>query len=225
LDDLTGRQFALNGLDSNGSPNVDSETFLTAELGGRYTQNDFSLNLAGYHTFIDDGITRIDDGTGGLITTNGSNGYLYGFEAEATWNFHPDWGLSGYVAWQDGKSEQASILGGPIVEDTIRRLHPLTASATLKWTHPSELYWIAGRIQAAANQDNLSALAASDTQRVPINGTPSYLIASIYSGWNVTEDIQLNLALQNLTNEDYRIHGSGQNMPGRNLTVSVKISW
>lgn len=225
LDDLTGRQFALNGLDSNGSPDVEPETFITAELGGRYTRDDFSFNIAAYHTFIDDAITRIDDGVGGLISTNGSDGYLYGFETEASWNFHPDWELSGFIAWQDGKSEQASVLGGAIAEDTIRRLHPLTASATLKWMHPSENYWIAGRIQATSNQDNLSALAASDTQRVPVNGTPSHLVTSIYTGWQVTEDIQLNLALENLTDEDYRIHGSGQNMPGRNLTMSVKFAW
>ncbi|MEN8694240.1 MAG: TonB-dependent receptor [Akkermansiaceae bacterium] len=225
LDDLTGAQFALNGLNSSGSPDVDPENFLTAELGARYLDDTLSYGLTGYYTFIGHGITRIDDGTGGLVTVNGRDGYLYGFEAEAAWNFHPDWELSGYLSWQDGKAEQPDFLGGPIGDDTIRRLHPLSASATLKWTHPSAQYWIAGRIQAVANQNNLSSLAASDTQRIPANGTPSYLIASLYTGWEMSENIQLNLALENLTDEDYRIHGSGQNMPGRNLTMSVKFSW
>ncbi|MDB4414192.1 TonB-dependent receptor [Akkermansiaceae bacterium] len=116
-------------------------------------------------------------------------------------------------------------MGVPILSDTIRRLHPLTASAMLKWTHPSEDYWIAGQLTAATNQDNLSRLASSDTQRIPGNGTPSYLTASVYSGWNVSENITLNLALENLTDESYRIHGSGQNAVGRNVTISAKIAW
>lgn len=234
LDDLTGAQFALNGLNSSGSPDVEPEHFLTAELGARFNNNSLSYGVTGYYTTIDDAIVRIRErapvGTEilsdlPLVTVNGGDGYLYGFEAEAAWNFHPDWQLSGNVAWQDGNIEQASYVSGAVGEDTIRRLHPLTTFATLKWTHPDQQFWIAGRIQAASNQNNLSALADSDTQRIPVNGTPSHLITSIFTGWQASEDIQLNFVLENLTDEDYRIHGSGQNMPGRNFTMSVKFEW
>jgi len=105
------------------------------------------------------------------------------------------------------------------------RLNPLNGSISLKWTEPQERYWISGRIQAAARQDNLSVLAASDTQRIPINGTPDYIVASIYAGWHVNDTLTLNFAFENLTDEDYRIHGSGQNQPGRNATVSIKYEW
>lgn len=219
LDDLTGSQFALNGLDSNGSPNVDPEKYLTLELGTRFDNGDLSFQLSGYHTWIDDGIVRVDDGMGGLITTNGSDGYIYGFEARTAWQFHPQWELAAHASWQDGKQ----TTGG--VEDTIRRMNPLNGALSLKWTDPDERCWISGRLQAATRQDNLSALAASDTQRIPVNGTPGYITASIYAGWQVSESFELNFAFENLTDEDYRIHGSGQNQPGRNATVSVKYEW
>ena len=219
LDDLTGSQFALNGLDSNGSPDVDPETFLTSELGTRFDNGDLTFQFSAYHTWINDGIIRIDDEAGGLTTTNESDGRLYGFEAETTWRFTPQWQLSAHASWQDGRQTTNGNT------DTIRRLNPLSGSVSLKWTHPSDTYWISGRLLAADRQDNLSDLSASDTQRIPINGTPSYLTASLYSGWQVTDSIQLNLALENLTDEDYRIHGSGQNAPGRNATFSVKFEW
>lgn len=219
LDDLTGSQFALNGLDSNGSPTVDPETYLTAELGSRFDDGDLSFQISGYYTRIYDGIVRVDDGAGGLTTTNGSDGYIYGFEAQTTWNFRPDWELSAHASWQDGKQSTNGI------EDTVRRLNPLNAAFALKWTDPADRFWISGRLQAAARQDNLSSLAASDTQRIPTNGTPSYLTTSIYAGWQVTEALALNFAFENLTDEDYRIHGSGQNQAGRNATVSVKFEW
>ncbi len=219
LDDLTGSQFALNGLDSNGSPNVDPETYLTTEFGSRFKNDAISFQLGGYYTFINDGIIVTDDGAGGLITTNGSEGYIYGFEASAAWQFQPQWELAAQIAWQDGKQKE----GG--VEDTIRRMHPLMGSVSLTWTHPSDDFWITARVAAASHQNNLSRLAASDTQRVPINGTPGYIIPSIYAGWQVRENLQLGLALENLTDEDYRIHGSGQNAAGLNATLSAKLEW
>ncbi len=225
LDDLTGSQFALNGLDSNGSPSVDQENYLTAELGLRFRKNNLSAQISGYHTWIDDGIVRIDDGSGGLLTTNGADGYLYGFEAETIWKFHDQWELSGSISWQDGQQEQPLVLGGPLVEDTIRRLNPLSGTVALKWTHPSEKFWISGRLLAADTQDRLSSRASSDTQRIPVGGTPGYLIGSIYAGWQARENLAFNLALENLTDEDYRIHGSGQNQPGINATFSVKLDW
>lgn len=219
LNDLTGSVVSLNGLDSSGSPDVEPEEYLTTELGTRFNSGELFFQVSGFYTFIDNSIIRIGDGSGGLITTNGADGYLYGFEAEATWQFHPQWRLLAHASWQDGKQDR----GG--VDDTIRRLNPLNGALDLRWTAPSETSWISAQVQAATRQDNLSTLAASDTQRIPANGTPGYVVASLYSGWQVSDSLQLNLALENLFDEDYRIHGSGQNMPGRNATLSMKYEW
>jgi len=219
LDDLTGQQFSLNGLNSNGSPNVDSENYLTAEIGSQHQWDELSLNISNYYTWIENGITRVEDGAGGLITKNGNQGAIYGTEAALTWEFHPQWKLSAHAAWQDGHQ---TIDG---VKDTIRRMHPLMGATSVTWTHPSEKLWISSRVTAARHQNNLSRLAASDTQRIPIHGTPGYLVASIFAGWQVRENFQVGLGLENLFDEDYRVHGSGQNATGFNSTLSVKIDW
>ena len=164
-------------------------------------------------------VLEYDDGAGGLVTTNGSEGYIYGFEASTAWKFSPQWELAAQIAWQDGKQKE----GG--VEDTIRRMHPLMGSVSLTWTHPSDDFWVTARVAAATHQNNLSSLAASDTQRIPINGTPGYIIPSLYAGWQATDSLQPGLALENLTDEDYRIHGSGQNAAGPNATFSAKLEW
>jgi hypothetical protein len=54
-------------------------------------------------------------------------------------------------------------------------------------------------------------------------GTLGYVIASLYGGWRISDFPRLNLALGHLTNEAYRIHGSGQNKPGRNAPLSIKL--
>ena len=45
------------------------------------------------------------------------------------------------------------------------------------------------------------------------------------AGVQVTENLQLNAALENITNEDYRIHGSGVNQPGISAIIGGKLSW
>ena len=219
LDDLTGRQFSLNGLDENGSPDVDPEKYLTPEFGTRFNDSKFSLELSGYYTFINNGIVRIDDDMGGLAATNGSEGFIYGFESKAIWNLHPQWRFLAHASWQNGEQKQGGI------SDTIRRLNPLNGALDLRWNASSNHYWVSGRVEAAARQNALSKLAANDTQRIPVGGTPGYVVASLYAGWQISEVLQLNLALVNLTNTAYRIHGSGQNMPGRNTTLSLKFEW
>ena len=82
-----------------------------------------------------------------------------------------------------------------------------------------------GRITAADKQDELSARDQRDTQRIPPGGTPSYLVASIRAGLQVSENLELTAALENITDEDYRIHGSGVNQPGINAIIGAKVSW
>ncbi len=76
---------------------------------------------------------------------------------------------------------------------------------------------------AAAKADKLSARDQGDTQRIPSGGTPSYVMASLYAGWQATEDLLLTLGLENLTDEDYRTHGSGQNEAGINAIMGARL--
>ena len=58
-----------------------------------------------------------------------------------------------------------------------------------------------------------------------INGAPSYLVYSLHGGWQTTERLNMILAFHNLSDEDYRIHGSGQNEPGLATSITVNYKW
>jgi outer membrane receptor protein involved in Fe transport len=49
-------------------------------------------------------------------------------------------------------------------------------------------------------------------------------VFNLRSQWRMTPRATLSLALENLTDEDYRVHGSGVNEPGRNLVASLAVS-
>lgn len=227
LDDLSGNLTARSGVAASGSVDVDPEEYLTYELGTRHTGERTSLNLAVFYTDIDDLIVAIPTTAGGATTvaTNGREGYLYGIELEGAWRFHPQWTLSGFAAWQDGRTETSAFVGGPIVDEPASRLLPLTGSLALRWTSPSEKFWVEGRVLAAAEENRLSTSDRADTQRIPSGGTPDYLVWMLHGGWRATDHLELTAGLENLANEDYRNHGSGQNEPGFNAILGAKVMW
>ena len=227
LDDLSGNLTARSGVAATGSADVEPEEYLTYELGTRHTGERTSLNLAVFYTDIDDLIVAVPTTAGGTTTvaTNGRDGYLYGVELEGAWRFHPQWTLSGFAAWQDGLTETSAFVGGPIVDEPGSRLMPLSGSLALRWTAPSEKFWVEGRVLAAAEENRLSAADRADTQRIPSGGTPDYAVWMLHGGWRATDHLELTAGLENLANEDYRNHGSGQNEPGFNAILGAKVMW
>lgn len=227
LDDLSGNVTSRSGLAASGSASVNPEEYLTYELGTRHSDERTSLNLAVFYTDVDNLISAVPTTPGGntTVATNGRGGYLYGVELEGAWRFHPEWTASGFAAWQDGRNENSTFIDGPIVDEPASRLLPLTGSLALRWTEPSDRFWVEGRVLAAAEANRLSASDRADTQRIPVGGTPDYVVWMLHGGWRASEHLELTAGLENLTDEDYRNHGSGQNEPGFNAILGAKVIW
>ena len=85
-----------------------------------------------------------------------------------------------------------------------------------------QAFWLEGVVDAADKADRLSADDERDTQRIPPGGTPGYAVLTLRGGIaRGRRRLQLTLALENVMDEDYRIHGSGVNEPGRNLVLQA----
>jgi hemoglobin/transferrin/lactoferrin receptor protein len=227
LADLSGATTSRSGVETGGSVNVDPETFVTYELGVRKTGRTTSLQAAIFYTDINDIITDIPVSDGSNVTqaANGRNGSIYGVELEGAWRFHEQWALTGFVAWQRGETQTEAFVGGETIDDPFSRALPLTASMALRWTHPSQRYWIEARVLAADEADRLSLADRGDTQRIPIGGTPSFVVPMVYSGWQATDNLLVTLGLENLSDTDYRHHGSGNNEPGFNAVLGIRTVW
>jgi hemoglobin/transferrin/lactoferrin receptor protein len=51
------------------------------------------------------------------------------------------------------------------------------------------------------------------------------MVADLHTGFQVSDDLELLVGIDNLADEDYRIHGSGLNQPGRNLYVTLRMGF
>lgn len=229
LDDLSGNLTSKSGNPAYGSVNVDPEEYLTYEIGTRHTSETTVFGASVFYTDVSDLITAVPFSStdASTFSTNASDAYVYGVELEGLWRFHPQWTLSGFTAWQDGRVEGPDFLvGGTVKDKPINRLLPLTGSLALRWTAPSSKYWIEGRILAATEEDRITAAdQAADDQRIPTGGTPGYVVASLRAGWQVNEHLDLNCGVENITDEDYRNHGSGQNEAGLTGVFGARVTW
>ncbi|MFN2165986.1 MAG: hypothetical protein ACK2U9_06965, partial [Anaerolineae bacterium] len=113
-------------------------------------------------------------------------------------------------------------VGAPTVDDNHSRMMPTNYRLGVRYENPGERHWwVESEIVRVEKADRLSLRDEGDTQRIPPGGTPGYTLCHVRGGLDLTENLSLNLALENLLDENYRIHGSGQNEPGLNFVAAV----
>lgn len=225
--DLSGNITNRSGQQQLGSLNLEPEKSWTFELGSRVTTDTVSVGASAFYTMVDDLIVSVPIAMGSntVVATNAQDADIIGIELEAAVRILDHWTLSGHLTWQDGEATNPTFIGGPNLSEPVSRLSPLVGSVALRYDSPDDRWWVEGRVTAAAEQSELSARDKGDTQRIPPGGTPGYLVTSLRAGVRVTENLELNAALENITDEDYRIHGSGLNQPGINAIFGGKVSW
>ncbi len=213
------------------SPNVQPEKTLTYEIGSRYESDTVHTDLSLFYTAISDGITRTPTGgvVGGLPEVRGQNtsdGYVYGLELAADWEFVPSWTVFGNFSWLDGKQDVfATAAATRSTAEPINRLTPVLANVGIRWEATEDLWFeTSARIASQADKINTSE-RTTDRSRITPGGTPSYVVVGVRGGWQATDNLLLTAGLENLTDEEYRAHGSGQNEPGFGAVVGAKVSW
>ncbi|MEM6256872.1 MAG: TonB-dependent receptor [Planctomycetota bacterium] len=226
LSDLTGN-IASNANDIEiASPDLDPEYYTAFEIGFKGQGENYGWQAAYYYTIIEDQIVRFDTGTGTLPTriltrANIGNGYVNGIEVEGTWKPVETTTLFANAFWQLGEVDAIPVAGGPIVEEYIERNPPITVNAGIRYDVADHPLWLYGIITIADDADFVTSRDAADTQRVPPGGTPSYVTINIGGGWKFNENLELSVTLENITNEDYRVHGSGVNGAGFGLIATL----
>ena len=231
VSDLSSLKSSRSDQIAAGSLNVDAEDFITYELGARFRSEDLSINTSVFYTDMDGTITTRPigtvAGTGEVITapTNGADGYLWGGEVEGAWQLSESLTTTGFVAFVDGEVDSFPSNSLTPVREPVSRLMPFTSSLALRWQMPRSPWWLATRVTAVARGGRLSSSDRGDTSRIPPSGTPGYLHVAINGGYQATEQLELFVTVDNVTDIDYRVHGSGLNEPGINAIVGGQWTW
>jgi hemoglobin/transferrin/lactoferrin receptor protein len=228
LSDLTRLDEARSSEIETPSPGLSPEYYLTYEAGVKAKYDSFSAQAAYFYTDIHDMIVRaptgmILEGNREVTKRNAGDGYVHGIELEAKHRFHPQWTASAGFACMAGQVAQFPTSDPVSRPEPISRLMPATGRLALRWDHPDKKVWVEGGCAAAARAVGLSTSDTLDTQRIPPDGTPSYVTFDLHAGWNVNKNLSLWAGIENISNRDYRVHGSGLNEPGIDFRFGAKV--
>jgi len=227
LSDLTRLDSARSSEIETPVEGLDPEKFLCAETGLRFQSERLFVEASVYYTWINDMIVRtptgvIIDDLEEVTKQNAGDGWIGGVELVMGADLTEDWRLTLAGSWMEGKVDTYPTSEPVQIREYMSRLMPLTGQARLRWQPVGEPFWLEGVLAAAAKADRLSTRDKRDTQRIPPGGTPGYVVGTVRGGLTVMESLQLTLALENITDEDYRIHGSGVNEAGRNFVIQAE---
>jgi len=226
LSDLSRFDVALSGRTETPATDLSPEKFLTYEIGLKANTDTITASIAYFHTRLNNLIIRRSTAVPLQDTkANGGDGYMQGFEAAARWQIDKHWSIFGHIAWVEGESDQFIGTTTQKRREPLGKISPLVGYGGVRWQNTGNRIWteLVGLTYGEAGRLNTSDQL--DTQRVPPNGTPSFLVLTLRGGWQVSEHLMLTASLDNLLNQTYRYHGSGSNEPGfgANLGATVKF--
>ena len=235
------------------NPNLDPERSLTLELGLKWEARHMKLNaLSGQafysYTFLDEFMTRVPTGNTvqGLtefVRQNVSDGSIQTLDGELELNpfvlVHALGGgdpgetpgalhgisLRARGTWTRGYLD--AFVGGRPTKRHLSRANPARMQLALRWTEPTEsMFWGEVELDLVRKQTRLAPGDVGDTQRIPPGGTPGYALWHLRLGANLLDErLRASVGLENVFDQDYRIHGSGTNGPGRRLVFAVQLRW
>ena len=179
-------------------------------------------------------LTRLDDSiirspTGALIMgtpevrkDNIGDGWVWGIDLDFSWRASRDWTWFGTLSYMDGEVDQLDTTGA-LVRRPVTRLKPFAVWTGVRYAPVCSCFWVQADVEHSARADRLALRDETDSRRIPPGGTPSWTVLNLRAGATLSRSVRLSLALENLLDENYRIHGSGQNEPGRSLVFALDL--
>lgn len=231
LSDLTSFTVARSGEQEVASPGLDAEHYVGYEIGTKVRTGRLQTQLAWYWTDIKDQIIRTPTGTfvgtpplPAIAKSNAGDGYIQGTEVQLSYEVIERTTAFVVNSWQYGRVDGFDNNLNAIT-DYPSRLMPMTTIVGLGWESAAGDFHCGTDVMRAEDADRLSVGDENDTQRIPPGGTPSYTLWNLRCGFRFDERANLELACENVTDVDYRVHGSGSNGLGRNFIVGMSVTF
>jgi len=231
LSDVSRLDIARTDEQEVAAPGLDPEKFINLEIGLKAETQHFSGSFSYFYTVIDDMIVRRptgeinSDGDNVVTKANGGDGHVQGIEFAGEIRFDDNWSVFGHVTWTEGEVDQYRSSAPVLSSDYLSRVVPWMGRAGVRWQSNDRRFWGEFVALAHSQYDNLTAGDKADSQRIPPDGNPSFTILTLRGGWQITKNIGVTLALENLLDEEYRYTGSGSNEPGFGLVAGATIKF
>jgi hemoglobin/transferrin/lactoferrin receptor protein len=201
-----------------------SEHVLQGDVGLRMQKENWNAEIVLFAMDYDDRITSAftgdvtEEGRDIVQSVNAARSTIQGIEARMEFVFSDS--LTAAMALNAVRGEQ-QVTGGQM--EPADRMPPVNGKIELGYDAGGE-WRIDAWARFAAAQDRLSARDIRDN-RINPDGTPGWGVIGIQLIVDAGESWRISLRGDNLLDKRYRMHGSGLDGVGRNLSVTIEKTW
>ena len=204
--------------------NLKEERVRQIDIGVRKRTEKIQVELMLYALQFDDRITSVltgdvtIDGRDIVQSVNATESIIRGAEVGMEFELSDKLSVSTILNYTWGRE----IIGTdePKAAD---RIPPLVGELRLH-SDLGEQWSIQGWIRSAGRQDRLSDRDIRDV-RINPDGTAGWAATGIRARWSPNYVWTVDLTVDNIFDTQYRVHGSGIDAPGRNVSISFRASW
>ena len=215
------------------NPNLSSEYALNGELSvSRHfnfkTQKQQStVGLTGFYTYLFDAIVRdftTLNGVDSLLhfgdyyttqwNTNAGTAYIYGLSANVNLVFGQSWNL---------KSSLNYTKGWNTFDDApLAHIPPLYGQTSLNYSRKRFKFRFLVRYNGWKKAEDFDLAGTDNLELTTVDGSPSWHTFNAYTSYQLTKNIAMTLAFENILDTHYRPFSSGVSAAGRNIIVSLR---
>ena len=208
------------------NPDLGPERNDTLEFTGRVQLGPVTVSSAAYASFMHDFIGRVQttwagqSEYGGLLVVRNANqggGRVLGAEGGVAVDLPLYLTVGGDLAYTVGNYEDVDEGWVPM-----SRIPPLFGTARLRFAPPWQELFFDVYLQAAGKQNRLSLLDEIDA-RIPDDGTPGWATLNLRAGFRPHRKLAISIGATNLTDAQYKYHGSGVYAPGASVWLALEL--
>jgi outer membrane receptor protein involved in Fe transport len=239
LDDLTADNSVQQGAQDSPSLDVQPEHSWTYEVGIKVDYPRLRLQAVQFWTELDDAILRQAIFTSGPnagqpapnaivngVPVPGSNtfirdnfdSYLYGTELAGEYLLDGGWSVYGNFWYTFGEDLER--------DEPYSRIPPTQGILGLRWRDECRPLWCEAFAWMVDRQDRYAVQNNGDA-RFPLGGTPGYATLNFRAGtaWGRHLCHRASLSLENVTDQPYRVLGSGVDGAGFNAVLGYEYQY
>ena len=217
------------------NPTLKPEYTYNFEMGiSKVVQSRYKFDLTGFYTNLTNVLVVSDyklNGNDSAIyngsttkvkaTQNADNAYIYGFSAGVQFDFNEQVSFKSVLNYTYGRYIN-SKLDTVIPLDHIAPMFGQTSISYKAKGFDGEFFIRYNGKKALADY---SPSGEDNLQYATLNGMPNWFTLNIRLGANLTKNLRLNVACENITDNAYRNFASGINAPGRNVILSLRYKF
>lgn len=206
------------------NPDLEPESARQLDAGLRIVRPRLRAEVVSYFVEYSDRISSVltgeltPEGRQVVQNRNIASATLYGLEAGGELDLSGTAMLRAVLNYTRGEEQEADA--GTTPGD---RIPPLNGTVAIRVALDDGLA-IEPWVEFAAEQDRLSPRDVRDS-RIDPEGTPGWATVNLKAIWRSAEGWDLTLAVENILDKRYRIHGSGIDAPGRNVSLRFDMAF